>query len=108
LCAEAPRLRLDAFSTPRLRLAAVSTGQRRANTPYDLGRAVSGQDPYDDPSKSLKGFQSPNVPGVLPSVAAMLLAVILDGDFDVLPTHIEVRDCVAKLVAYRNLSLRAR
>ncbi|SPM30271.1 hypothetical protein MTAB308_3774 [Mycobacterium terramassiliense] len=38
----------------------------------------------------------------------MLLAVVLDRNFDVLPTHIEVSDDIAELVMNRNLGLRPR
>ncbi len=47
-----------------------------------------------------------DVPGVLSAVAAVLLAVILDRDFDVLPTHVEIADQVTELVMNPNLRLR--
>jgi len=44
----------------------------------------------------------------LPAIGAMLLAVILDRDFDVLPTHVEVCNRVAEFIQDWDLSLRPR
>ena len=49
--------------------------------------------------------QSPNIPSVLSSVAAVLIAVVLDGDFEVFPSHVEIGDNVAELVTDGNLRL---
>lgn len=38
----------------------------------------------------------------------MLLTVILNSDFDVLPAHIEICDRASKFVAHGNLCLRSR
>ena len=91
-----------------LRPAANSPSQCRTNTTNDLGGPVSSHHSDDDPSKALEHFQSPDVPGVLATIAPMLFAVIFDRYFDVLPAHVEICNCIAKFVEYRNLSLRPR
>src|ERR1035438_2965317 len=91
-----------------LRLAAHSPSQCRTNATNDLGGPVSSHHSYDDPSQTLEHFQSPDVPGVLPAIAPMLFTVIFDRHFDVRPAYVEIYDCIAKFVKYRNLSLRPR
>ena len=101
-------MRLAAFSGLSVRLAARSPGQCRTNTPNDLGGPVPCQHSDDDPSETLEHFQPPDVPAVLPTIAAVLLAVILNSYFDVLPAHVQICDCTAEFVEYRNLRLRSR
>ena len=85
-----------------------SPGSRSANAPHNLGRPVPCDHAYDDPAATLDDFRTPDVPGVLPSISAMLFAVVLDSDFDVLPAHVEVNERIAEVVANRNLSLWPR
>ena len=69
---------------------------------------VAGDHPDHDPASTLKHFQPPDIPGVLPQVSSMLLPVVLNRDFDLVPPHIEVSDHIAKLVADSNLGLWTR
>src|ERR1700733_9367605 len=82
-----------------------SPGSRSANAPHDLGRPVPCDHANQNPPSTLDDFRAPDVPGVLPSISPMLLAVILDSDFDFLPAHVEVSVRIAEVVANRNLSL---
>ena len=43
-----------------------------------------------------------------PPIGAMLLAVVLDRHFHVVPAHVEVRDGVSEVIMDGNLSLRPR
>src|SRR6516225_9404531 len=110
-----PSVRLAAPSVSSVRLAARSPGQCGTNTADDVGRPVARHHSYDEPATTLQHFQSPDVPGVLPAIAAMSpasgrcpqVAVVLDGDLDVLPAHVKVSEDTAEFVAYRNLCLRS-
>jgi hypothetical protein len=93
---------------PSAPLAARSPRQSRTNTLDYVGGPVSCQDSYDDPPKSLKRFQTPDIPGVLPAIGTMLFAVVLNRYFDVFPPHVEVGDWITEFVAHRDLCLRSR
>jgi hypothetical protein len=69
---------------------------------------VPGDHPDDDPAKTFEMLQSPDVPGVLPPIASVLVAVVFDRDLHIFPAHIEICDQVAELVADRDLCLRSR
>lgn len=104
----APSAPLAAHSASSAPLAAHSTSQCPTNTAYNFGGAVSCQHSYDDPAQALKRFQPPNVPTVLPAIAAMLFAVVLNRYFDVLPAHVQVGEWITELVADGDLRLRSR
>ena len=58
-----------------------------------------------------RSFQSQIGVALLPALVlsvAMLFAVILNRDFDLLPTHVEVCEDVAELILDRDLGLRSR
>jgi hypothetical protein len=69
---------------------------------------VPGDHPDDDPAKTFEPLQSPNVPGILPSIASVLVAVVFDRDLHIFPTYIEICDYVAELVTDGDLCLRSR
>lgn len=91
-----------------MQLAALPSGQRLANTGNDPGGSIPRDHPDDYPAEMLQQFQPTDVPGVLPAIAAVLLAVIFDRYFDVFPAHVQIRNCVREFVEYRNLCLRSR
>ena len=45
---------------------------------------------------------------VLRTITAMLITVVLDRDFDVLPTQVQVCDRIAAFIEHRNLCPRPR
>lgn len=47
--------------------------------------------------------EPPFVPDVLAAVGAVVVAVVLDGDIDVLPPHVEERECGSIVVNDRDL-----
>jgi len=53
-------------------------------------RGVTGEHANDDPSEPLQILEPVNVFGVLHAVGAVMIPVVLDRDFDVLPAHVEV------------------
>lgn len=53
-------------------------------------------------------LKSPDVPGVLPPIASVMIAVVFDRDFRFFPTHIEMGDYVTAFVADKDLCLRTR
>ena len=83
-----------------------STGKRGAHTRNYLRGPVSGNHSDDDPTPTLQYLLPPNIPTISTPIAAMLIAVVLNRDFHVLPAHIQIRDRSAKLVANGNLRLR--
>jgi hypothetical protein len=100
-------VRLAALSVSAVRRAAPSPAKSRAYSADDLSGSVSGRNSNDDPSEALEIFQSSDVPDVLPAIGAMLFTVVLDGDFKVWPTHVEIRSCLAEFVMDWNLCLRS-
>jgi hypothetical protein len=42
----------------------------------------------------------------LPTIGAMLIAVVLDGDFDLFPTHVKVGEDLANLIEHWDLRAR--
>ena len=44
----------------------------------------------DDPAQPVQRLTAANVLRVLPAVEAVLFAVVLDGDHELLPSHVEV------------------
>jgi hypothetical protein len=67
----------------------------------DVGWPIAGHHANDDPPAPLQHLEPADAPCVLAVVLAMLLSVVLDGDFDVLPTHVEAGDDGAILVMFR-------
>jgi hypothetical protein len=64
--------------------------ERFANAPDDVGLSVRCGHTDDDPAEPCQRLTAADVLCVLPALEAMLLAVILDGDHEVLPSHVEV------------------
>ena len=74
----------------------------------NLGGPVPRDYPHYDPTAAVNPLQPANIPGVLTPIVAMLFTVVLDRDFDILPTHIEVSNHIAELVVNGDLSLWTR
>lgn len=85
-----------------------STGTSGANPANNVCWLVAGEHPDHNPAPSLQYLQTPDIPGVLPLIGAVLVSVVLHRDFDFLPTHVEVRDYFAELVLDRNLRMWPR
>ena len=69
---------------------------------------VTGDDADDNPTTTLWPSPVGGCPDVLPAIAPMLFAVVLDSYFDVLPAHVQIRYWTVEFVKNRNLRLRFR
>jgi hypothetical protein len=75
---------------------------------YVVG-VVFGNDADHDPAVALlQHFKPADVLDVLGPIRAVLVAVVLDGDLDVLPAHIQIRFGPSPFVAHGDLRLRPR
>ncbi len=88
--------------------ASRSTSTGSANPAKDVDGLISRDHPNQDPTSTFDLLKPSNIPGVLPPIAPVLLAVILNRDFDVFPAHIKVSNDIAEFVKNWNLCLRAR
>ena len=93
-------------SASGVKLMSRSSGTSRAHSADDVARPVACDHSDDDPTQTLEHFQSPNVPGVLPAIAAVLITVILDRNFQFLPAHIEVSHRLTEVIGNRDLRVR--
>lgn len=98
-------MKLVSRSVPNVKLTSRSAGARLAYPGDDVGGPVPGDHPHHDPTESLQHFRATNIPAILTPVAAMMITVVLDRDFQVLPTHIEVGHRVAKVINDPDLRL---
>ena len=81
-----------------MKITSPSASQSVTNAAKDLLRRVLGGNPDHDPAAALKHLQAANVIGVLGPQRAVVIPVVLDGDFEFFPSHVEVRDRLAEIV----------
>jgi hypothetical protein len=72
-------------------VAVSAASERHANPAHDVVGRILGNYPHDDPAASLKCLEPAHIPYVLASAAAVLVTVILNGDFEPFPAHVQYR-----------------
>ncbi len=97
-----PRTPSSACRVRGLRVAMAAAVQRVPRPPHDVVRLVLGDHPDDDPPQFLQFAQPPLVTHVPPTVAAVLVTVVLGGHLVFLPAHIEYAN-EAPVLLHRDL-----
>src|ERR1700756_468432 len=84
-------------------------GSRSASLAYpadDVGGGVLSHDPNHDPAVTpLHFLETPDVLPIVVATRLVLTALILGGDLDVLPAHVQIRFGPTPFVADRDLGL---
>src|ERR1700744_6492912 len=84
-----PRSRSAACCIRGVSVAVSAASERHANPAHGVVGRILGNYPHDDPAASLRCLEPAHIPYVLASAAAALVTVILNGDFEPFPAHVQ-------------------